>query len=249
MVNKFSPLELLEGGLIAFAMGVNVFEDRLEDSTRPDVCMPLLVFVPMDWTCVGVLVVEERAVFADWVTCGCELEEAVLVMTALPTGIPLEIIVAAREVSNFIGSERCLSEEFIGKIGRFRGVTVTDELLLEDVLTIAVGFRRISGVQVFNGPPTLLTEVPGNSLIVEGEELALLTAAGGTVFLVFNALDFSGLLTFTNLSPSPSMNDGFSFTGGGGEESFDLLSFTKCVLFSLLLLCFFCPLSLCLSPN
>ena len=32
--------------------------------------------------------------------------EAVLVVTALPTGIPLEIIVAAREVSSFIGSER-----------------------------------------------------------------------------------------------------------------------------------------------
>ncbi len=246
----------MEVGLIAFTMGVKVLEDKLADSTCPDIRVPLMISVPILLTCLGVLIDGETAVFADWVTRGCELEEAVLVVTAFPTGIPFEIIVAAREVSSFIGSERCLSEGFtFGKMERLNGVTVTDELLLEEVLTTAVGLRRISGVRVFNGPPTWFIKVPADFLIVAGgtgEELALVTAADGTFLLVFDALDFSGLLAFACLPLYPLMSDDFPFTsgGGGGEERFGPLSFVKCVFFSLLLLlCLFCPLSLCLSPS
>ena len=148
MVTELSPLGLVDVGLIAFTMGVNVLEDKLDTSTRPDIHVPLVVFVPTLLTCFSEVVIEETAVSAEWVTRGCKME-AVLVVTALPTGIPLDIIVAAREVSSFIGSERCLLEEFIGRIGRLIGVTVTDEPLLLGVLTTAVGFRRISGVRVF----------------------------------------------------------------------------------------------------
>ena len=105
MVSETGPLGLVEVGLIALTMGVNVLEDKFDVSTRPEVQAPLMVSVPTLLNRFGEPIVEDAALFVDWVTCGCEME-AVLVVTALPTGIPLEIIVAAREVSSFIGSER-----------------------------------------------------------------------------------------------------------------------------------------------
>ena len=243
MVSDPRPLGPVEVGLSAFAMGVNVLEDRFDASTLPVVHVPLMVIVPTLFTCFSEPAVEGTAVLADWTARGCETE-TVLVVTALPTGIPLEIIVAAREVSSLIGSERSLLEELIGRIGRLIGVMVTEELPPDGVSTfnLAVGFSRL---RESCGPPTWLDDVL--FLIAAGdteELLALLTAAGGTFLLVFDAFDFSGLLTLANLPPYPL---GFSFartdfprTSGGGKGICLTSTFEEC----LLLLCFFCPLLL-----
>lgn len=249
MVTECSPDGLVEVGLSAFTMGVNVLEDKFDASTRPDIHMPLTVLVPTLLPCVCELVVEETAVFADGVTRGWETE-TVLVVTASPTGIPLEIIVAAREVSSFIGSKR----SFFERRGPLIGVTVTDEPPLDGVLATAVGFRSISGVRVSTAPSTWfanLLSVGGNT----GELLALLTASdSGALLLAFDALDFSALLVLTNFPPYPLHSDCFPFTrarffcASEGILCLGLRSFVECILFSLLL-CFFWLLSLCLSPN
>ena len=144
----------MEVGLSAFTMGVNSLEAKLDTSTRPDIPL-LLVFVPILLTCLGVLAVKETAVFVDWVGWGCELEAA-QVTTGLPATVLLDISEAAREVSNFRGSEISLLEGFRplenGRIGRLIGVTVTAPPPLEGVFTTAVGLRRISGVVGLTGP-------------------------------------------------------------------------------------------------
>jgi hypothetical protein len=242
----------VEVGLSAFAMGVNVLEDRFDASTLPDLHSSLMVFMPTFLTCSSELANVETA---GWIARGCETE-TVLVVTALPTGIPLEIIVAAREVSSFIGSKRSLLEEFIGRIGRLIGVTVTDEPPLDGVSTLAVGFGRLSGVEVSIRPPTwfenflFLTVAWFDNFSTEaddtGELLALLTAADGTFLLVFECLDFTSSSILANFPPFPLNGNCFPF--GGEGICLGRLSFVGCV-FSLLLLRLFCPLSLRRSPN
>lgn len=71
MASDPSPLGLVEVGLIAFTIGVNVLEDKFDASTLPVVHVPLTVFVPTLLTCFSELAVEEMVVLAvDWATCG-----------------------------------------------------------------------------------------------------------------------------------------------------------------------------------